>query len=346
MSGSLPVLYSFRRCPYAIRARLAIERAGLLVELREVRLAAKPPELLQASPKGTVPVLVLPDGPVIEQSLEIMAWALRQHDPDDWLLRCGATPSGASAEPVAEAQREQAALIRCNDEVFKHHLDRYKYASRHPGADPLVHREAALQVLGDWNRRLEQVAPAHEDSWLLGARPSLADVALLPFVRQFRLADPAAFDALPGLAALQDWLGRFLASAPLAAVMAMQQPWSAEAPGQPFPTGRLIHHLALAADWQEAIRAGVYCRSTRGLSLEQVGFIHACFAHQLAATQARFYADGPDLVLLSIDPARLTVPLRLEPPAGSEELFPHIYGPLALDAVVAAKPLTALRQAA
>jgi glutathione S-transferase len=112
MSGGLPVLYSFRRCPYAIRARLAIERAGLLVELREVRLAAKPLELLQASPKGTVPVLVLADGRVIEQSLEIMAWALRQHDPDNWLLRCGTTAGlGAAAGPAAEAQREMAALI-------------------------------------------------------------------------------------------------------------------------------------------------------------------------------------------------------------------------------------------
>lgn len=356
MNCGLPVLYSFRRCPYAIRARLAIERAGLLVELREVRLAAKPLELLQASPKGTVPVLVLADGRVIEQSLEIMAWALHQHDPDDWLLRRGGTPGfAAAAAPAAEAQREMAALIRCNDEVFKHHLDRYKYASRHPEADPLVHHEAALQVLGDWNLRLEQAAGADGVAWLLGPRPSLADLALLPFVRQFRLADPAGFDALPGLAALQAWLGRFLASAPLAAVMAPQEAWSDDAPGRPFPAGRLVHHLALAADWQDACRAGVYRRSTRGLSLEQVGFIHACFAHQLAATRARFYADGPELVLLSIDPARLTVPLRLESSAGSAELFPHIHGSLALDAVVAAEPLdlqlaasprTAVRQAA
>jgi len=133
----LPVLYSFRRCPYAMRARLALAAAGLQpgrdVALREVALKAKPPELLQCSPKGTVPVLVLPDGAVLEESLAIMRWALAQADPQGWL-------AGWSA-----ADREvMDALIAENDGPFKHHLDRFKYPDRYPGETSAEHRRAAL----------------------------------------------------------------------------------------------------------------------------------------------------------------------------------------------------------
>lgn len=325
MPPSLPVLYSFRRCPYAIRARLAIDAAGLLIHLREVELKAKPAALLAASPKGTVPVLVLPDGDVIEESLELMAWALAQHDPADW-RRSGAGPAAAS-------EREQiAALIQLNDAAFKPQLDRYKYAHRFAGADPLAHRQAALVILRDWNARLES------GGWLLGERPSLADIALLPFVRQFRQADAAWFDDLDDLAPLQHWLGRFLASPELAAVMERGAPWQPCDRPRLFPQGRLIHHLALAEEWRAARGAGVYERSTRGLALEQVGFIHASFEHQLAATHARFYADAPELLRLVIDPAQLPVPLALEAAPGGIELFPHIHGPLPIDAVVAVEP--------
>ena len=113
---SLPVLYSFRRCPYAIRARMAMAVAGTTVELREVVLRDKPAEMVAVSAKGTVPVLVLPDGTVIDESLDIMYWALRQRDPNRWLHQ------HADASPL---------LSRCEDE-FKHWLDRYKYADRHP----------------------------------------------------------------------------------------------------------------------------------------------------------------------------------------------------------------------
>ncbi|MCP9917677.1 DUF952 domain-containing protein [Cyanobium sp. ATX 6F1] len=322
MSPCLPILYSFRRCPYAIRARLAIEAAGLLVELRELELKAKPAEMLAASPKGTVPVLVLPTGEVIEESLAVMAWALGQHDPGDW-RRAGDGPAAAN-------ERAQiAALIDANDGTFKVHLDRYKYAHRFAGADPLAHRQATLDILRDWNARLEL------GGWLLGGRPSLADIALLPFVRQFRQADAGWFDRLPDLAPLHTWLGRFLASPELAVVMEREPPWAPGESPRLFPKGRLIHHLALAEEWRAAERAGVYERSTRGLSLEQVGFIHASFEHQLAATHARFYVDAPELLQLVIDPARLAVPLALEAAPGGVELFPHIHGPLPIDAVVA-----------
>ena len=379
----LPVLYSFRRCPYAIRARLALAAAALVPErdlvVREVSLACKPPELLLASPKGTVPVLVLPPGAgpepardpgsepgptpgpvgggqrVIDQSLALMTWALARHDPGDW-LRLG--PS-----PAAQAHRsELAALIAENDGPFKHHLDRFKYPDRfkagawrvdpggdgaggpaldslsdsgaNPDGDHRGHRAAALTILRRWNQRLQP------GGWLLGPSSCWADWALLPFVRQFRRADPAGFDAEPDLAALQGWLGRFEASAELSSVM--EPPWGQR---QAWRSPHWLYHLALADEWRQARSAGVYARSTRGLGLEQVGFIHASYAHQLAATYARFYGDAGPVVLLTIDPGRLEqagIAVRAEPgassPEAAAELFPHLYGPLPLAAVLAADP--------
>ena len=328
MSGSqgLPLLYSFRRCPYAIRARLALAAAGLRpgleLEIREVQLKAKPPELLQASPKGTVPVLVGAEQalPVLDQSLAIMRWALAQRDPGAWL-------AGWS-----DAERAGIdALIAENDGPFKQHLDRFKYPQRFD-SQPLLHRAAALAILGGWSRRLEA------GGWLLGDRPSLADWALLPFVRQFRQAEPAGFDAEPGLAPLQAWLQRFELGPELAAVMA--PPWGLRSP---WRSPQWLYHLALAPEWRAAKVAGSYRRSTRGLALEQVGFIHASRAHQLQATHRRFYADATEVLLLAIDPARLAVAgvdVRDEPAPGSGELFPHLYGPLPLEAVLWAEPWT------
>ena len=144
-----PVLYSFRRCPYAMRARLALAAAGLEVELREVALKAKAPELLEASPKGTVPVLVQGDVAVLEESLEIMRWALQQADPLGWL-------NGDRAET--------AALLDQNDGPFKRHLDRFKYPDRYGDVDRKEHRSAALVILRQWQQRLQA------GGWLLGAR--------------------------------------------------------------------------------------------------------------------------------------------------------------------------------
>lgn len=385
---AIPILYSFRRCPYAIRARLALLAAGLRpgldLELREVALRAKPPELLRASAKGTVPVLLIPASgdqgfTVLDQSLAIMTWALDRHDPADW-QRLG------PRSEAAEQRRQMAALIEQNDGPFKYHLDRFKYAGRYPAAEPGEHRAAALAILRQWNRRLEEGGAWNLDGaagagaeeiatemaeempqemvaagrdctdlgsvrgpWLLGERPSLADAALLPFVRQFRLADPSGFDAESDLSALQRWLRGWMASPALAAVLA--PPWGLR---QPWRSPSWIYHLALAEEWQEAQRQGSYRRSTRGLSLEQVGFIHASRADQLAATYRRFYGDAGPVTLLTIDPQRLTAPLRYEPApqggaeAGGEgssergekgsELFPHIYGPLPLEAVLNAEP--------
>ncbi|MCW1401360.1 glutathione S-transferase [Novosphingobium sp. MW5] len=196
-----PILYSFRRCPYAMRARLALAVSGLRHERREVKLAAKPPEMIEASPKGTVPVLVLQDGSVIDESLDIMVWALGQHDPDGWL------------------ERHDRELVVANDGQFKHDLDRYKYPERH-GSDAATHRASALDFLRTLDERL-----ANQDN-LCGAAEGLTDAAIFPFVRQFVAVDPEWFAAQP-LARLQGWLAHHLASARFAAIMERHAPWQA-----------------------------------------------------------------------------------------------------------------------
>ena len=206
------ILYSFRRCPYAIRARLALAAAGISVEVREVALKAKPPELLEASAKGTVPVLVRPGGEALEESLAIVLWALG---------------TSAGGEAVADALRagEAAALLAECDGAFKRHLDGFRYGDA--GRDG--HREAALAILRRWSSRLEALAAGGEvaggsgastgastGAFPGGSRPAwLAPLesAVLPFVRQFRLSDPAAFAQEPQLAGLQRRLAAFEASA-------------------------------------------------------------------------------------------------------------------------------------
>ncbi len=183
-----PVLYSFRRCPYAMRARMAIAVSGTRVVLREVVLRDKPVEMLIASPKGTVPVLVLPDGQVIDESLDIMGWALNQNDPEGWLLR------------------NDPALIAANDGPFKSALDRYKYPHRYDMSDPEHHRDAGLAIMADLNAKLAQ------QPYLCGHSRGLADIVIFPFVRQFAATDTHWFDAQP-LGPLQNWLQDLIGSA-------------------------------------------------------------------------------------------------------------------------------------
>ncbi|MFL9842231.1 glutathione S-transferase [Sphingomonas sp. ST-64] len=194
-----PILYSFRRCPYAIRARLALAVSGIAVEHREVRLRDKPAEMLAASPKGTVPVLVLPDGRVIDESIDIMRWALARNDPEDWL---------AGDDP---------ALIATSDGPFKHHLDRHKYAERF-AADDIDHRAAALAILEGLEARLG------EQPYLAGERFGLGDAAILPFVRQFAAVDRDWF-AVQNLAGVQGWLAAFVGSALFEGVMMVREVW-------------------------------------------------------------------------------------------------------------------------
>jgi len=207
VSAALPVLYSFRRCPYAVRARMALAISGQACALREIVFRAKPADMLAASPKGTVPVLVLPGGRVIDESLDIMHWTLERHDPGSWLRPEDSTPA------------DMAALIEAIDGPFKHHLDRYKYAARHDDADPATERDAALTLLAPLNTRLDRHA------FLFGARATLADIAIFPFVRQFANTDRAWFDGLP-LAPLQTWLAGLLAAPLFNAVMDKYPRWS------------------------------------------------------------------------------------------------------------------------
>lgn len=175
-------------------------------ELREVKLSAKPEAMLLASPKGTVPALVLPDGGVIDESLDIMRWALSANDPEGWL------------------SRDDAALIALNDGPFKHTLDRYKYPDRH-GDDPMIHRERGAAFLQELEARL-----AHAGQ-LCGQRRGFADAAIMPFVRQFAAVDSEWFAAQP-LPHLQAWLAHHIASPLFETVMLRRKPW---APGdEPF----------------------------------------------------------------------------------------------------------------
>ncbi|RON61436.1 glutathione S-transferase [Pseudomonas fluorescens] len=182
-------LYSFRRCPYAMRARMALRYCAVPVEIVEVSLKAKPAEMLAISPKGTVPVLDA-GGQVIDESLEIMRWALAQHDPQGWLL---------------EGDPRIAELIEANDQVFKVHLNRYKYAERYPEQPMEVYRAEGALFL----QRLDELLTDRE--YLLADHASLADIALLPFVRQFAHVDREWFAQTPYVR-LQAWLQRFLES--------------------------------------------------------------------------------------------------------------------------------------
>lgn len=204
----LPVLYSFRRCPYAMRARLALHASGQPCALREVVLRDKPAELLAVSPKGTVPVLVLPDGTVIDQSLDIMLWALRRNDPAGWLRPGEGTLDGL------------LALVADCDQRFKPALDRYKYPGRFEGADPLAHRAAGAAFLQPLDMRLQNTRH------LAGDHATLADAAIAPFVRQFAAVEPDWFAAQPW-PHLRAWLDAWTATTAFAEVMVRHTPWRA-----------------------------------------------------------------------------------------------------------------------
>jgi glutathione S-transferase len=202
-----PILYSFRRCPYAIRARMTLNYADVKVEHREVLLSEKPPSMLQASAKGTVPVLVLPDGSVIDESADIMHWAIADQDPDHWWRQ--------------ELATETNTLLEENDFVFKTHLDHYKYADRHPQQPQSFYRAEAEKFL----RQLEQKLGLQR--FLLDKQMTFADIAIFPFVRQFAFVDKPWFDQAP-YPKLQNWLQSLLDSALFTNVMVNYPTWREE----------------------------------------------------------------------------------------------------------------------
>ena len=200
--SDVPILYSFRRCPYAMRARMALMVSGTTYAHREVVLRCKPAAMMAASPKGTVPVLVLMGGTVIDESIDIMHWALEQHDPENWRARV------------------DAELVELFDSAFKHHLDRYKYAARYD-ADPLANRAAGLAILAELDTRLA------DRNYLGGAKPEFNDIAIFPFVRQFAGVDAALFTACAPRR-VREWLAILVASDLYERAMVRIEPWAGE----------------------------------------------------------------------------------------------------------------------
>lgn len=210
------ILYSFRRCPYAIRARMALACAGIECELRELMLKDKPADMLKHSPKGTVPVLILKDGNVIDESLDVILWALDENDPDSWLLE-----KNRSIELIVE-----------NDQQFKPLLDRYKYADRHPELTEQAHREQTLPFIESLNNRLTHT------SYLLSDQSTLADIALFPFIRQYAFVNKAWFDQQP-YPELQNWLEVLLRSHLFKSIMPKYKLFN-DGFSYHFPSGQLI----------------------------------------------------------------------------------------------------------
>jgi glutathione S-transferase len=204
VTAALPILYSFRRCPYAMRARMALTVSAQAHEHREILLRDKPAAMLAASPKGTVPVLILPDGQVIDESLDIMRWALDQSDPQNWL------------QPQQGDVSDMLALIAQCDGPFKQALDAYKYARTPTEQEPA--RAAAIDFVMQLERRLNTSA------FLFGKSMVLADAAIMPFVRQFAAVQPGWFSLQPWPGVLR-WLAGMVDSPPFENAMEKRDIW-------------------------------------------------------------------------------------------------------------------------
>jgi len=198
-----PILYSYRRCPYAMRARMALKYADIEYEHREIELRNKPQSMLAVSPKGTVPILLI-DKLVIDQSLAIMRWAIAQSDPDGW---------GNIDNEIAREWIEK------NDDQFKVLLDQYKYPNRHPELDPEVVLDEALQFM-----LLPMEKALQHSPYLLGSQMTLVDIAIFPFIRQFSMVNQNVFDQLP-IPAIKKWLANHLKSELFNAVMQKHPVW-------------------------------------------------------------------------------------------------------------------------
>ena len=197
-----PTLYTFRRCPYAIRGRMALSYSGIDVELREISLKSRPKELYSISPKGTVPVLELDDGTVIDQSIDIMMWSLDKSDPDGWL--------GNDIELQME-------MVGDNDGDFKRWLDRYKYHDRYPESPMESYRDRCASYFSRYDDALA------DQRYLLGDSVCLADIAIFPFIRQAANVDMEWFRK--EYVNLARWLERFVRCELFESVMAKYSIW-------------------------------------------------------------------------------------------------------------------------
>ena len=210
------ILYSFRRCPYAIRARWALLNTNQVVELREVELKNKPIELIQISKKATVPVLKTSLNKVIDESLEIMIWSIKKSNMHE-LFGYGSDN---------DISKQILSLIEINDNAFKYHLDRFKYASRFNIEESETHRSEAMKILLSLNKRLKVFSNEGKSLFLVDAKESLADWAIWPFVRQFRIADIKKFDQNNEIQYLRCWLNYFFTHEKYPIVMKKNEPWS------------------------------------------------------------------------------------------------------------------------
>ena len=207
MSNKNPILFSFRRCPYAIRARIAIKLCKQTCEIREISLRSKSEEFLNLSQKGTVPVLLLPNGQIIDESLDIIKWAMSRND------------SFKLKSDDDKIYKEDLELINVFDDDFKYHLDRYKYSSRYENVNREKHRNKAQAILAEINTLLKK------NNWIRGDHPTLPDISILPYVRQYRIADKEWFDRHLKLPRVENWLNDFMSSTLLSQVMLKYKIW-------------------------------------------------------------------------------------------------------------------------
>jgi glutathione S-transferase len=212
MINKYPTLYSFRRCPYAMRARLALRLCKIECIIREISLKAKNREFLKVSPKGTVPVLVLPNGKVLEESLDIINWSLEQNDPNKLKV----------SDKLTKQINDK--YIQLFDSDFKFHLDRYKYSSRYNISNSEIHRKKARSILIEINAMLEG------KDYIGGQYMSLLDISILPFVRQYRITDINWFDNHLGLRNINNWVNIFLNTEILASIMTKYKVWEKDDP--------------------------------------------------------------------------------------------------------------------
>tara|TARA_B100000214_G_C23883348_1_gene588326 strand:+ start:278 stop:943 length:666 start_codon:yes stop_codon:yes gene_type:complete len=211
------ILYSFRRCPYAIRARWALLNTNQEVELREVDLKNKPNELVEISKKATVPVLKTSLNKIIDESLDIMIWSIERSNT-----------LSLFADKNNKKMQEIFSIIETNDKYFKFHLDRFKYASRFNIEDAETHRDAGMKILLSLNNRLKNFSSQGKPLFLIEARETLADWAIWPFVRQFRIADIKRFDQNNEIKYLRNWLNYYLNHNKYPIVMKKHKPWNDE----------------------------------------------------------------------------------------------------------------------
>ncbi len=221
------ILYTFRRCPFAMRARWALLMTKRVVVWREVLLSQKPRELLSISPKGTVPVLLTSSGEVIDESVEIMYWALKENDKLNILCKND-----------LQAENDLKYIIKKNDCVYKYHLDRYKYADRFIKSEWEYHKNAAREILLEWENRLCS-QNNNETRWLLQNRETLADWAIWPFVRQYRIVDPNSFDQDHGLQSLREWLMMYSNNSKFKVLMQKSKQWFPNNSKKYFPPEHL-----------------------------------------------------------------------------------------------------------